>query len=57
MQHKHTDQTREKKPNGVHYYHAKIMEDVEDADWMQEDDTPPLREDVTKECGIYATQD
>ena len=31
----------EKKPKGVHYYHAKIMEDVEDADWMQEDGTPP----------------
>ena len=46
----------EKKPKGVHYYHAKIMEDIEDADWMQEDDTPPLHEYVTKECGIYATE-
>ena len=47
----------EKKPSGVHYYHAKIMQDIEDSDWMKQDDDTPVQDMLTKECGIYATED
>ena len=47
----------EKKPSGVHYYHAKIMQDIEESDWMKQDDDTLVQDVLTKECGIYATED
>lgn len=55
MQHKHTDQTQENKPSDVHYYHAKIMQDVEESDWMKQGYDVLVHNELFKECGINTT--
>jgi hypothetical protein len=31
---------QEKKPSGVHYYPAKLMQNIEESDWMEQEDVP-----------------
>jgi hypothetical protein len=31
------------------------MQDVEESDWMKQDDDIPVQDELFKECGIYAT--
>jgi len=50
-------QPRERRPQELRHYHAKLMEDIEDAEWLLEDDDPVAASALTKECGIYATED
>jgi hypothetical protein len=45
------------KPTDMHYYHARIMEDVEDAEWLRQEDNTLEADVITKECGIHATKD
>lgn len=47
----------DRRPTDIRYYHAKIMEDIDDAEWMNQDDDTPAPSVITKECGIYATKD